>query len=309
MGKITVAVTIRSFNKDKIMSEAFKKRCTVSFFNTTGRRLTEDELIQALDGADAVIAGTEQISERVFTTCPRLRIISRVGVGLDNIDLASAKKNHISILSTPQAPVQAVAEHAIALLLSLMKHIPMYNVNMRCGNYSLKSGSLLHGKTVGIVGMGRIGTKVASYLENFGCRIFYYDPFNPNVFSISWERAAHLEDVMARSDILSIHSPPQPDGSPIITAELIEHCRRGMIIINTSRGSVLDEQALMKGLDSGAISGAGLDVFSVEPYEGPLLKYPQVVVTPHVSSNTKESRDQMETEAVDNLLNAIEGVK
>jgi D-3-phosphoglycerate dehydrogenase len=308
MKKINVAVTIRSFNKDNLSREGFMKRCEVSFFNATGRRLSENELIRALDGADAVIAGTEHLGENVFAACPCLRIISRVGVGVDNIDLEAAKKNHVIILSTPEAPVQAVAEHTIALLLSLMKHIPMYNVNVRNGNFTLTAGSLLCGKTAGIVGMGRIGKKVASILTGFGCRILYYDPFVQNSIPESWERLERLEDLMSRSDILSLHSPPQPDGSPIITAELMTCSRRGMIIINTSRGSVLDEQALMHGLDSGVISGAGLDVFSVEPYTGPLLKYPQVIVTPHVSSNTTESRDQMETDAMDNLLTAIEGV-
>jgi len=309
MRKIQVAITIRSFNKNNLSRETFIKRCEVSFINATSRRLTENELIQALEGADAVIAGTEHFGKKIFTACPGLKVISRVGVGVDNIDIEAAQKNHVVVLTTPEAPVQAVAEHTIALLLSLIKHIPMYNENMRNGNYCVKPGFLLCGKTVGIVGMGRIGKKVASYLDGFGCQILYYDPFVQTVIPESWERVEDLENLMRRSDILSLHTPPKPDGSPIITSELIDCSRRGLIIINTSRGSVLDEQALMNGLDSGVISGAGLDVFSVEPYAGSLLKYPQVIVTPHVSSNTTQSRDQMETDAMDNLLKVITGVE
>jgi D-3-phosphoglycerate dehydrogenase len=308
MKKTNVAVTIRSFNKTILNNETFVKKCEVSFFNTTGRHLTEDELIHALHGAEAVIAGTEKFNEKIFTACPDLRIISRVGVGIDNIDLHAAKKHHVSILSTPVAPVIAVAEHTLALLLSLMKQIPSYNSNMRSENHQVKSGSLLHGKTVGIIGMGRIGHRVATYLSCLGCRIVYYDPYLKSDPDVTWDRVESLADLMERSDIISLHSPPKSDGSPVVTSELINHCRRGMIIINTSRGSVLDEQALITGLDSGIIAGAGLDVFCIEPYTGPLLKYPNVIVTPHVSSNTYESRAQMETEAVNNLLAAIEGV-
>ena len=308
MKKMKVAVTIRSFNKKNLCTDAFLKRCDVSFFNETGHRLDDNELIRALHGAEAVIAGTERFGKNVFSASPDLRIISRVGVGIDNIDLDAAKKNNIVVLFTPEAPVQAVAEHTIALMLSVLKHIPLYNSNVRAGDFTLTSGSLLSGKVVGIVGMGRIGKKVAEILIGFGCGIIYYDPF---VHSLPepWEKLDHLEDLIRRADILSLHSPPQADGSPIITSDLLSQCRRGTIIINTSRGSVIDERALMRGLDSGIISGAGLDVFSVEPYTGPLLKYQQVIATPHVSSNTTETREKMENDAIGNLLAEIEGTK
>jgi len=308
MKKFNLAITIKSFNSDSLSRYDLKKNCIISFLNTTGRHLTEPELIEALKQADGVIAGTERFSQKVLKSSPRLKVISRVGVGLDTIDLEVAKKYKIKICSTPESPVQAVAEHTLALLFSLMKHIPMYNSNMRTGNYQLRSGSLLYGKTVGIVGMGRIGQKVAAYLAGFGCRIVYYDPFVQKEMPVTWEKMTRLEELVKISDIITLHSPPQQDGSPIITAELMEKFRRGVIIINTARGSILDEQALMKGLDSEIISGAGLDVFSYEPYAGSLLKYPQVIVTPHVSSNTLESRNQMEMEAVDNILTAIKDV-
>jgi len=308
MKKFNLAITIRSFNIDGLSMDTLKKYCCISFFNTTGRRLTEPELIEALKESEGVIAGTEQFSEKVLQSSSNLKVISRVGIGLDNIDLESAKKYNIQICSTPEAPVQAVAEHTLALLFSIMKHIPMYNTNMRDGNYQLIPGSLLFGKTVGIIGMGRIGHQVASYLSGLGCRIIYYDPYISKELPEIWEKAAHLEDLLLKSDIVSLHTPPQPDGTPIITADLISKCKQGMIIINTARGSILDEQALMMGLGSGVVAGAGLDVFSHEPYTGPLLKYSQVIVTPHVSSNTLESRNQMEMEAVQNLLSVMQDV-
>ena len=308
MRKMKVAVTIRSFDKKNLDEKAFTDRCEVSFFNSTGKRLNEDELIRALDGAEAVIAGTESFSRNVLTARPGIRIISRVGVGLDSIDKETAETNHLVITTTPFSPIVAVAEHTIALLLSIMKRITKYDSNMRKGEFGTEPGSLLAGKTVGIVGMGRIGRKVAGYLECFQCRIWYYDPVIQEQPSAGWRRASTLEDLVENSDILLLHAPPRPDGSPIINGEILRRCRPGIILVNTSRGSVLDEDALTKHLDSGRVSGAGLDVFSIEPYRGPLLRYPQVVVTPHVASNTSESRVEMEREAVKNLLNAVGGV-
>jgi len=306
MAHPSVAITIRSFNRDGPAMDFLKKEFDIVYLNSSGHRLEGEELITAISNAVCVIAGTEKFNRDVIEAVPRLKVISRVGVGIDNIDIDAARERDIKICSTPNAPVNAVAEHTIALLFSLLKNIPVYNTNMRAGDFSLKSGVLLKGKSVGVIGMGRIGQTVALVLSALGCSIVFYDPYLQKPVPGTWERATCIEDLLSRADILTLHTPPLSSGAPIITRELIEKCRPGMIIINTARGSLLDEQALIYGLENGIVFGAALDVFPYEPYDGMLLKYPQVIVTPHVASNTTESRGEMEMEAVKNALAAIQ---
>jgi D-3-phosphoglycerate dehydrogenase len=233
-----------------------------------------------------------------------LRVISRVGVGVDSIDMDAASRHGIIVTVTPWAPVLAVAEHTLALLLSVAKQIPAYQERLRRGNDTPLPGCLLAGRTAGIVGMGRIGRRVGELLEALGCRICYYDP-NVDADQPSWVRKESLQDLVRAADILTLHAPAQPDNLPLIGREIISLCRKGFIMVNTARGSLIDEEALIHALESGTIAGAGLDVFPLEPYQGPLLRFPQVVATPHVASHTIETRRQMETEAVDHMIEAM----
>ena len=300
----SVAITIRSFDLSGPAIEKLKEHSTISFINKSGARLSETDLINALRNVQGVIAGTETFSRRVINQSPSLKVISRVGVGTDSIDLDAAQEHGIQIVTTLNSPIQSVAEHTLALLLSALKYIPQYNEKMRKNNHALSAGSLLSGKTVGIAGMGRIGTRFAELLECLGCHILFYDPLfakqNPTV----WKQIDSIENLVKCSDILSIHSAPQPDGSPIINAKVLSHAN-GIIIINTARGSLIDEQSLISALSSGKVKSAALDVFSSEPYTGKLLSFPQVIVTPHVASNTVESRCQMEMESVNNLIKSL----
>ncbi|MCX5856263.1 MAG: NAD(P)-binding domain-containing protein, partial [Deltaproteobacteria bacterium] len=207
---------------------------------------------------------------------------------------------------TPNSPVQSVAEHTVALIFSLLKNIPQYNFQVRNSDFTLRPASNLYAKKVGIIGLGRIGSRVATILECTGCKIQFFDPFTKSYIPSSWNRMDALEALMADSDIITIHSTASPSGKPLIEEKLLSHAKKGIIIINTARGSLIDENALITSLESGQVAGAGLDVFSVEPYKGDLLKFSQVIVTPHVASNTIEARMQMEDEAVNNL---IEGLK
>ncbi len=202
---------------------------------------------------------------------------------------------------TPAAPVQAVAEHTLALLLAVAKQIPVYQERLRKGDDTPLPAVLLAGRTAGIIGMGRIGRRVAGILEALGCRICYYDP-NVDAGIPSWSREENLQALVKASDILTLHVPAQPGNRPLIGRELISLCRKGVIMVNTARGSLIDEEALADALEDGTVAGAGLDVFPHEPYRGPLLQFPQVVATPHVASNTVETRRQMEMEAVDQLI-------
>lgn len=304
-----IAITIRSFEATQSLLTSFQDIGEISYINDTGKRLSEDELCKAVENVDGVIAGTEKFTKRVFESSPNLRVISRVGVGLDGIDLDVAQEHGVIVVSTPDAPIQAVAEHTLALVFAVLKRITIYNDNIRNGEYTIESGLLLNGRRVGIVGLGRIGRKVAEMLEGLGCKIIYYDPFMTCELDNTWHRAETLYELLENVDIVTLHLPPQKDNKPILDIKAFEKCRGGVVVINTARGSLIDESALVRAIENDIIWGVGLDVFPFEPYTGKLLDYPQVVTTPHVASNTIESRRQMEMEAVNNLINELRDKK
>lgn len=308
MRKFKIAITIRSFGFNINEKTEFTEKFDVMYINKTGKRLSESELSQVLVGVDGVIAGTEPFTKQVLESLSGIKVISRVGVGLDSIDLETAKKHGIKILNTPEAPAQAVAEHTLALILDLLKHITIYNQKMRIKDYHIEPGRTLSGKQIGIVGLGRIGYRVAVLLDAFGCKINYYDPWVKGNIPDHWKSESNFEQLLMKSDILTLHLPQQDSGKPILDEISLKMIKKGAIIINTSRGSLIDEKSLCKALSSAQVGAAGLDVFSVEPYSGPLLQYPQIIVTPHVASNTIEARNQMEMEAIQNLITAINEV-
>ncbi|MFA4859290.1 phosphoglycerate dehydrogenase [Methanoregula sp.] len=306
MKKHPIAITIRSFGLNLKNQKELQKTCSLRYINTTGNRLTGPELSEILKGIEGVIAGTEPFSRQVIESATDLRVISRVGVGLDSIDLDAAKERGIAVKNTPDAPVQAVAEHTLALILDLLKKITAYNTNIHRGDFHVETGRMLAGKRVGIIGLGRIGTRVATLASALGCTIAYYDPFRMTGLSETWQACSSMEQLLETSDIVTLHMTPHKSEKPLLDTESLSLIKNGAVVINTARGSLIDEPALIHALSSGRIAGAGLDVFSHEPYSGRLLEFPQVVMTPHVASNTDESRQQMEIEAVNNIITAFE---
>jgi len=303
--KPSVAITIRSFNQSDQAMKKLKDEFEIVYINTTDRHLSEKDLISALKNAEYVVAGTELFSKKVLEESPNLKVISRVGIGTDNIDINTAKKFKIRILNTLETPGLAVAEHTLALLFAVLKKIPQYNTKMRNGDYSIEPGIMLSGKNIGIVGLGRIGYRVSTMLSALGAYINYYDPYLKNKFFIEWKSFESLEELVSSVEIVSLHIPAQINQSAIFNDMIFKQCKKGIILINTARGSLIDEKALICSLDTGIVSAAGLDVFSKEPYSGELLKYYQVIVTPHIASNTIESRKKMELEAVNNMINTF----
>jgi len=297
----TVAITIRQFDWSGEAFTLLSKYCTITYRNTAGQRLSENDLIPAITGVNGVIAGTEPFTARVLASTDSLGVISRVGVGIDSIDIEAAEQAQVEICTTPQATVDAVAEHTIALLLAALKHIPQYS----CGTNQIVPGFRTSGKVVGIVGMGRVGQRVATILEAFGSHIIFYDPFLTSSPHNEWEQCQSIEMLTRKSDIITLHCPPLPGNCALFTHDLFQRCRKGVFIINTARGSLIDEDALVAALDNDIVAGAGLDVTLVEPYHGALHEYPQVVLTPHIASNTVESRKEMEMEAVMNVLRVL----
>jgi D-3-phosphoglycerate dehydrogenase len=305
MKKPPLAITIRSFNQNGEAMKILNDKFQIVYINSSGARLSENDLILALKNAEYVIAGTELFSKRVLEESTNLKIISRVGVGIDNIHIPTAEKQQVCILNTPEAPGLAVAEHTLALLFAVLKRIPQYNQQMRAGNFVVDPGYMLHGKKIGVIGLGRIGYRVASMLAALGCKIYYYDPFIQYRPPSKWIPQSSIDTLVRCVDIISLHSTPQKDGSAIMDNRFFRQCKKGIIVLNTARGALIDENAFIAALESGVVSAAGLDVFASEPYNGELLKYSQVIVTPHVASNTIESRQQMEIEAVKNILKTI----
>lgn len=302
---VRIAITIRSFGATHLLLTSLGNMGKIHYINNTGKHLDEKNLCHFLDNIDGVIAGTEKFTRRVFELSPNLRVISRIGVGLDSIDLDAAHEHGVTVVNTPDSPALAVAEHTIALMLSILKRIAVYNANIRKKDFHIESGLLLSGRSVGIVGLGRVGYKVANMLDMLGCKIFYYDPFLSKTPTNPWNQAKSLKELLSSVDIISLHVPPNPDGKPLLDKESFEWCKKNTILINTARGSLVDENALGFAINKGIVLGAGLDVFSNEPYTGKLTEYQQVVITPHVASNTIESRQEMEKEAIKNLINEL----
>ena len=309
MDRYRVAITIRSFDDTGPAMADLLRSCEITYQNRTGKRLSEEDLTRAVRGAEGVIAGTERFSGRVIGLSRDLRVISRVGVGTDSIDLGAAREHGVSVLTTPDSVTQAVAEHTLALILAVMKRIGVYALSMRSGDDSVEPGSLLQGKTVGVIGLGRIGNRVAGILDALGCRIVFLDPAPRIPPRKGWVAARSLADLLSQSDIVTLHVPALEGEREMIGETDIASCRKGVVIINTARGSLISEKGLEKGLNEGIIAGAGLDVFRSEPYRGPLLAFPQVVATPHVASLTFESRMEMEREAVRNLIKGLSVVR
>lgn len=269
--------------------------------NPHGRALTEDEAIEVLAGCIGVAAGTEPLTERVMAALPELKVISRCGVGMDNVDLAAAKARGITVCNTPDGPTRAVAELALGYALDLMRQVSRMDRELRGGTWKKRMGNLLQGKKVGVIGYGRIGRATAELFSLMGCEVAFSDPFV--------EQGSHkrmdLDALVAWADLVTLHCAKPKDGKSVLDAARIAMLKPGAFIINAARGGLVDEEALHAALEAGKLGGAALDVFGKEPYDGPLAALPTVLLTPHVGSYAKESRIGMEVDTVKNLLAAL----
>jgi D-3-phosphoglycerate dehydrogenase / 2-oxoglutarate reductase len=273
--------------------------------NPYGRRLKQDEITALIGDVDAVIAGTEPLNADVLEAAVRLRVISRVGVGLENVDLNAALRGGIVVRNTPDAVTDPVAELTLSGILNLLRHISHMDRDLRAGEWNRRMGRLLTGRTVGIVGLGRIGRRLATLLGPFGVRLLATDraPDHKAAQRLS-VTYVELERLLAESDVVTLHLPGSP--RPIIGAPELALMRPDAVLVNTSRGGLVDEDALLTALRDQRLAAAFLDTFVDEPYEGPLRELPNVLLTPHAGSYAAEARARMELEAVDNMLAAVE---
>lgn len=267
--------------------------------NPFKRKLTKKELSDLLPGVYGLIAGLETLDREVMERSD-LKVISRVGSGLSNVDLAAAKELGVQVYYTPQGPTLAVAELTVGVLLSLLRQIPQMNQAMHERQWQKIIGSQLFGKTVAIIGFGMIGRHVGGLLKAFGVHVVATDP---NLTEPSDDTPIlSLRDALSSADVVILHCSGD---SVVLSEKEFEIMKNGVVLLNAARGGLIDESALLKALDRGKVSGAWLDTFAVEPYDGPLCDYPNVVLTPHVGSYTAECRRQMELEAAENLIRGL----
>jgi len=226
-------------------------------------------------------------------------VISRCGVGLDNVDLSAAKEFGIDVYNTPEAPAVAVSELTLGLILALLRKIVINDQMLRTKSWKPMMGRLLSEQTVGIVGYGRIGQKVAHLLSAFGSNILIYDPF----FSGEKDkRFVEIDCLLKNSTVVSLHLPGNPENYHFIDKDKLDLMPKESVLINTARGGLIDEDSLHEKLEAGKLAGAALDVFETEPYAGNLLNLSNVVLTSHMGSYAQESRMRMEDEAMENLF-------
>jgi len=305
-----VLISSRSFGK--INYEPIDALTNAGFevvVNPYNKKLNENELIELIGDAVGLIAGTEQITENVLNHAKALKVISRYGVGMDNIDLDAAKSRGIEVYNTPNAPAKAVAELTLSLILNLMRRIPESSKRMKNGIWQPQMGHSLYGKTLGIIGLGRIGKELVKLVQPFNVDIFAYEKYPDDDFIASHNiRLGSLEDVLSQSDAVSIHLPLMEETRSIISAKELSLMKHNSVLINTARGGLLDEDALISVLKEGTIAGAALDAFENEPYTGELLNLDNVLLTPHIGTYTEETRTIMEMETVENLIKALSGV-
>ena len=274
--------------------------------NPINQKLTKSELIKYAHSADGIIAGTELYTKKVLEKLPHLKVISRLGVGMDNIDQDAAKQKGIKIYKTQTTPALAVAELVIGFMLDLARKISHQNNLLKSGTWKKQMGNLLHGKTLGIIGLGTIGKTVVKLVKGFNFNIIAFDLFQDEQFAKDhFVNYCDLDILLSESDIISIHLNLTDETNQLMNASQINKMKPDSILINASRGEMINEEALYIALKEKSIMGAGLDVFNNEPYLGPLSKLNNVILTPHIGSYAKELRIQMEIESAENLIRGL----
>ena len=269
-------------------------------------------LLPALADADAVIVrSATQIDAEALAVAPRLKVVARAGVGLDNVDVPAATARGVLVVNAPTSNIVSAAEHAVALLLAVARRVPQAAASLRAGEWkrSQFTGVEVTDKTVGVVGLGRIGVLFAQRMSAFGTRLLAYDPYVPAARAAQiGVRLVPLDELLRESDFISIHLPKTPETVGLIGERELALCKPGAIIINAARGGLLDEHALAQALKEGRIGGAGLDVYASEPCtDSPLYGYDQVVATPHLGASTAEAQDKAGLAVARSVRLALEG--
>ena len=271
--------------------------------NEHGRKITTKELAEDIKDAEVLVAGTEKITEEVFKNALNLKLISRVGIGLDGIDFNLCKKYGVRVAYTPDAPTMAVAELCVGMMLDLARKITETNVNIKNGIWHRHMGTLLYGKTVGIFGMGRIGKSLIHLLQPFNVKFLVHD-IEPD---LAFGRLYTIDfvtknELLQSSDIVSINLPLKEDTKDYITKYEFDLMKEGVLLINSARGGIVNESDLYSALKNNSIAAAAIDVFEEEPYRGKLIELDNCLLTCHMGASTVDSRTDMEVQAIEEAI-------
>lgn len=303
MSKIVISTSSFGFDHNPVIQQLRAQGFTVTG-NPYQRKLTEDEIITLLDNDTiALLAGVEPLTERVLTSASALRVIARCGTGMDNVDLEAARQLNINVSNTPEAPAQAVAELTLGLMLDCLRQINHTDRSVRQGEWPRSQGKLLAARTVGVIGLGYIGRRVAALCQAFGAEVIAHDPHLQQ--TLAEIKLVPLTTLLEQADLITLHLPYSSSVHHLINADVITRMKPGTILINTARGGLIDENALCSALNSGHIGAAALDSFEQEPYHGPLCRYNQMILTSHIGSLARETRQRMELEAAENLKKGL----
>lgn len=263
------------------------------FGNPYGRRMTQEEIIERLQGMDGLLAGLEPLNEEVFSACPGLRAISRIGIGMDNVDVVAAKRHGIRVSNTPDAPTEAVVEMTLAALMSILHNIVWANEDVHRGIWKKRLGRSIREQTILVIGYGRIGRKSADLFRQMGACVDVYDKYDGSVSTCT------LEEGIARADVISLHASGK---EMILSPDMFFLMKDGVVLLNSARGALVDEQALFAALKSGKVAAFWGDALWQEPYNGILQECCNAILTPHISTYTRRCREEMEFQAAKNLL-------
>ncbi|MEV0291614.1 phosphoglycerate dehydrogenase [Kribbella sp. NPDC050820] len=268
--------------------------------------LSAEELTPLVADADGLLAGLDEVAGAVFEQAPRLRVVARYGVGVDRVDLEAAKRHDVTVTVTPGANANAVAELTIAFLLALARPVTAGRDRVRAGQWPALQGVELEGRTLGLIGLGRIGSLVAGKARGLGLRVLAHDPL---VEESELAELVPLGRLAAESDFLSLHAPLTGETRGIVGCSLLERLKPGAALINTARGELVDEAALVWALEEGPLRAVALDVLAEEPppADHPLLSRDDVLITPHIGPHTMEATTAMGRIALDELLAVLSG--
>jgi len=279
-------------------------------YNTTGKPLSSDQLQGLLQDVDGMIAGLDEINASALDAAPNLKVIARYGVGYNNVDLEKASEKSIVVTNTPGANASAVAELAVGLILNLMRPIIPADQGVKKGEWPRFKGFCLEGKIVGLLGLGAIGKETAKRLAGFGCTILAYDLFPDEKFAAEYGlKIALPEEILSEADLISLHLPGTPETRNIVNESFLNKMKPGSWLVNTARGDLIDEPALVKALKRGHLSGAALDVYTKEPpdKENPLLSMENVIATPHMGAHADLAANLMGRMALSECLSVLKG--
>lgn len=301
-----IAVTSRSFSKNTILRNALLEKYTYVSFNDNGLTLSNHELIHFLKNTTKVIAGLEKFTNEILSQLPNLKVISRFGVGLDGIDFDALKRHHVKLAVTPGVNRLAVAELTLSLMLMLMRRSFLSSHNLKQHQWKKIPGEQLSHKTIGIIGANYVGQEVVRLLKPFECNILIYDIADLSHFcKTSHCKQVDFDSLIQESDIISLHVSATQKTHHMINADTLLKMKKTAFLINTARGSIVDQKALKHALINNEIAGAALDVFEKEPVtDHELLSLPNLIPTPHIAGNTVESELAMGYAAIAGLENA-----